>query len=85
MDGANPYVCFSESEVLVDFMNEFPPKGDGTDGLEHDFILFCLSEWPHATIDWTIPGRARIIGMRPSRRKEVMLVTHVIRFEIDLH
>lgn len=86
MEDANLRVCFTDPEVMVEFMDEFAPDGtDDAEVAEYKFILAYIAWWPATEMDWLIPGRARIIGMRPARQKEVMLVTHVIRFKIDLH
>lgn len=86
MDDASPKVCFTDLEVLKDFMDEFAPDGsDEAAKAYYQIILFRISRWQTAKMDYIVPGRARIIGMRPRRRKEVMLVTHVIRFNIDFH
>jgi hypothetical protein len=71
MNDAPSVVCFSEVDVLDDFMKEF-------DGIERDFVLNCLAGWPEGVIDWSIPGRARIIGARALTKNEVW-ITQVIR------
>lgn len=88
MEDAKQKVCFTDDEVKAEFMDEFAPDGtdaDADDELEYEFILFRIDQWRAAKLDWLIPGRARIIGIRPPKQKEVMLITHVIRFHIDLH
>lgn len=70
------FVCFSDASH-DDFMAEF--LGD-----ERAFVLNWLASWPEVAIDWLIPGRARIIGVRYMMRKEV-LITQVIRISGKLH
>lgn len=70
------FVCFSDA-AHDDFMAEF--LGD-----ERAFVLNWLASWPEVVIDWLIPGRARIIGVRYMMRKEV-LITQVIRISGKLH
>lgn len=70
------FVCFDD-DAHDDFMAEF--LGD-----ERAFVLNCLASWPEVAIDWLIPGRARIIGVRYLMRKDV-LITQVIRIRGKLH
>jgi hypothetical protein len=66
-----PVVCFRDAAHDA-FMAEF--FGD-----ERSFVLSWLASWPEVEIDWLIPDRARIIGMRYGTREDV-LITQVIRF-----
>ena len=77
MNDASSVVCFSEVDVLDDFMDEFRSS-------ERSFVLNHLADWQEAVIDWPIPGRARIIGTRSLTRNEV-LITQVKRSAAKLH
>jgi hypothetical protein len=69
-------LCFDD-DAYDAFMAEF--TGD-----ERTFVLNLLAGWPGVAIDWLIPGRAHVLGVRHVTSKTITIV-RVIRFGSNLH